>query len=216
MNIKVLSILIALILPTLYGFSSGYYKSMERIGIHKRDIMMDRVKEARDTQNEIKQLLVSAMVQFKSMVNSEHGDLEDEYDRLNSTLRKSEAKAKKVRNSNIAVEDVSEALFDEWRAEIKHYNSDALRRSSQQKYDLTRAKYDLLIKAMKGVETKLEPALILLNDQVLFMKHNLNAKTIASLSSEVDGVQINVDKLIIEMETAITEADSFIKTLQSD
>jgi hypothetical protein len=46
-------------------------------------------------------------------------------------------------------------------------------------------KYRELIKAMKKAKSKLEPALIPLRDQVLFMKHNLNAKAIAGLSEEV-------------------------------
>jgi len=64
-----------------------------------------------------------------------------------------------VRSRIHAVEDVSDALFSEWRSEIKQYTSDALRRSSQQKYDMTKAKYKELIEAMKKAESKLEPAL---------------------------------------------------------
>ena len=39
----------------------------------------------------------------------------------------------------------------------------------------TRARYDQMIGAMKRAEGKLEPALQPLRDQVLFLKHNLNA-----------------------------------------
>ncbi len=115
---------------------------------------------------------MSALEQFKRVVGFKGGDLEREYDLLNATLKKSEAKAAEVRDRIKAVEDVSEALFSEWREEIKLYSSDALRRSSQQKYDLTRKKYaEKLIKAMKKAEARLEPALVPLRDQVLFMKH---------------------------------------------
>src|SRR5512145_297212 len=206
-------LVIAAILFTITACSSVYYGTMEKVGIHKRDIMVDRVKAARDTQNETKEQFVSAMEQFKSVVHFKGGDLEKEYNKLNATLKKSEAKAAEVRDRIRAVENVSEALFDEWRAEIKQYANDSLRRSSQNKYDATRKKYAELIKAMKKAEAKLEPALVPLRDQVLFMKHNLNAKAIAGLTSEVAGVQTNVDKLVKEMEIAIAQADAFIKTL---
>lgn len=200
----------------LLGCSTIYYESMEKIGVHKRDIMVDRVAEARDTQKEAKQQFLTAFDQFKSVVNFKGGDLEKEYDKLSGMLKKSESAAEAVHDRIRSVEDVSEALFSEWRGEIKQYNNDALRRSSQQKYDATRKKYTSLIDAMKKAESKLEPALIPLRDQVLFMKHNLNAKAIAGLSEELVNVQTNVDQLVRDMETAISQADTFISSLREE
>jgi len=208
-----------LVLPLILcglGCGSMYYGTMEKLGVHKRDILVDRVMAARETQNEAKEQFVTAMEQFKQVVNFQGGDLEKEYNKLKDTLEKSEAEATSVRNRIRSVEDVSKALFSEWSAEIKQYNSEALRKASQKKYDLTLAKYNQLIKAMKKAESKLEPALIPLRDQVLFMKHNLNAKAIAGLSDEVISVQTNVDQLVREMELAIAQADQFIATLQEE
>ena len=213
---KIRLIIFPAILLGLSGCSSMYYGTMEKLGVHKRDIMVDRVKAARDTQNEAKQQFLTAMEQFESVVNFPGGDLEKEYTKLHATLQKSESKAVEVRDRIRSVEDVSEALFSEWRSEIKQYSSDALRKSSQQKYDATRKKYTELIKAMKKAEAKLEPALAPLRDQVLFMKHNLNARAIAGLSNELISVQTNVDQLVRDMEKAIAEADSFISALKAE
>ena len=60
------------------------------------------------------------------------------------------------------------------------------------------------------------PALSPLRDQVLFMKHNLNARAIAGLSGELTSVQTNVDRLVRDMERAIAEADAFIASLQTE
>ncbi len=213
---KILPIIVSMILTGLIGCSSMYYGAMEKVGIHKRDIMVDRIKEARDTQNEAKEQFQTALEQFKSVINFQGGDLEKEYNRLNKTLQKTEAGADKVRDRIQAVEDVSEALFKEWRQEIKQYASDSLRKSSRQKYDLTQKKYTALIKAMKKAEARLEPALRPLRDQVLFMKHNLNARAIAGLSDEVVGIQANVDQLVSEMEEAVSQADAFIRSLKEE
>jgi len=214
MKIRLL-VLFSIILG-LSGCSTAYYGAMEKLGVHKRDIMVDRVKAARDTQNEAKQQFLTAMEQFKGVVNFQGGNLEKEYNKLNATLQKSESKAAELRNRIRAVEDVSDALFSEWRSEIKQYTSDKLRKSSQQKYDVTKKKYTELIKAMKRAEGKLEPALAPLRDQVLFMKHNLNARAIAGLSNELISVQTNVDRLVRDMESAIAEADAFIASLQAE
>jgi hypothetical protein len=211
---KAQPLILAALMTFLCSCSSMYYNTMEKMGVHKRDILVDRVKDARDTQDETKKQFVSAMEQFKSVVNFQGGDLERKYNTLNATLKKSEAGAAAVRERVAAVDDVSKALFREWRGEIKQYSSDTLRRASQKKYDATLEKYDDLITAMRKAESKLEPALAPLRDQVLFMKHNLNAKAIAGLSSEVADVQTNVDQLIKEMEAAIAEADQFIAALK--
>jgi len=205
-----------LIIPGIVGCSGMYYGAMEKVGIHKRDIMVDRVKLARDAQGEAKQQFLTAMEQFKSVVNFQGGNLEREYNRLSAALKESEVRAVEVHDRISAVEDVSEALFSEWRAEIKQYSSDTLRQSSQRKYELTRKKYAELITAMKKAEARLDPTLTPLRDQVLFMKHNLNARAIAGLSSEVTSVQANVDTLVRDMESAIAQADAFIASLQTE
>ena len=206
--------LIVTIILGLSGCSTMYYETMEKVGVHKRDIMIDRVKEARDTQDDAKKQFLTAMEQFKTVVNFKGGNLEKEYNKLNGTLQESEAKASAVRNRISAVEDVSDALFREWRGEIKQYSSDALRKSSQRKYDITQQKYKELIGSMKKAESRLEPVLVPLRDQVLFLKHNLNAQAIGGLQDELGSVQTNVDSLVRDMNLAIAEADKFIAALQ--
>lgn len=206
-----------LALVSIIGFSACsnvYYSAMEKVGVHKREIMVDRVEEARDTQKEAKEEFLTALEQFKSVVNLQGGDLEKEYNRLNDTLQRVEAEADEVHERIAAVEDVSKALFKEWRAEIDQYSSETLRRASRRKYDAAQSRYALLIQAMKRAESRLEPALIPLRDQVLFLKHNLNARAIAGLNSEVVSVQTNVDNLVRDMELAIAQADAFIASLE--
>jgi len=204
-------------LVLVLGFSACsnvYYQAMESVGVHKREIMVDRVEEARDSQKEAKEEFLTALEQFKSVVDFQGGNLEKEYNRLNDTLQRVEDGADEVHERIAAVEDVSKALFKEWRAEIDQYNSETLRRSSRRKYDAAQNRYAGLMQAMKRAESRLEPALIPLRDQVLFLKHNLNARAIAGLSSEVVSVQTNVDNLVRDMERAIAEADAFIASLE--
>lgn len=193
--------------------SSLYYGAMEKMGVYKRDIMVDRVTEARDSQNEAKEQFLSAMDQFKSVVDFHGGDLEKEYDKLNAVYLRTEAGAQRVRDRIAAVENVANALFREWRAEIRMYDNKDFKQISRDKYRATRDRYRDLRRAMKNAEARLEPALAPLRDQVLFLKHNLNASAIAGLSGELTNVRSNVDELIREMETAIARADAFIASL---
>ncbi len=197
------------------GCQSMYYAGMEKMGYHKRDLMVSDVEKARDAQQEAKEQFKSALDRFTTVLNIKGGELQDKYDTLNAEYERSEAKAQAVRDRIASVEDVSQALFTEWEAELKEYSSASLRRSSQTKLTQTRTQYVKLIKAMKRAESKMPPVLGKFKDQVLFLKHNLNAQAIASLKSELGSVESNIKILIKEMETSIKQADTFISSMNT-
>jgi len=197
------------------GCQSVYYAGMEKMGYHKRDLMVSDVEKARDAQQEAKEQFKSALDRFTTVLNIKGGELQDKYDTLNAEYERSEAKAQAVRDRIASVEDVSQALFTEWEAELKEYSSASLRRSSQTKLTQTRTQYVKLIKAMKRAESKMPPVLGKFKDQVLFLKHNLNAQAIASLKSELGSVESNIKILIKEMETSIKQADTFISSMNT-
>lgn len=204
---------IGLLVPLLAGCSTVYYETMEKVGVHKREIMADRVKGARDSQQQVKTEFANALEQFRSVVEVKGGDLEAKYKKLSTALEKSEKRADEVHERIDAVESVSDALFKEWKAELKQYSSDDLRRASEKQLKEAQTRYKSMLSAMKKAESRLEPVLEPLRDQVLFLKHNLNAQAIGGLTSEVTSIESKVDDLVRDMESAIREADAFIATL---
>ena len=125
----------------LMGCSSAYYGTMEKLGYHKRDLMVSRVESARDAQQEAKEEFKSALEKFSSVLQVDGGELEEKYDQLKTAYDKSNARAEAVRDRIEAVEDVSEALFEEWQSELDQYTNDNLRRSSARKLKQTRRQY---------------------------------------------------------------------------
>jgi len=202
-------------LVTLTGCQTAYYGTMEKLGIHKRDILADRVEEARDSQQEAKEQFKSALAEFSALTNFDGGDLEVVYNRLNDEFEQSEEAAEAVHDRIAAVENVAEALFDEWKSELDIYTNKSLRNSSEQKLRTTQQKYKQLLSAMQRAEKKIDPVLTVFRDQVLYLKHNLNAQAISSLKSELRGVESNVSALVAAMEQSIGEADAFIQTLEN-
>lgn len=198
------------------GCRSVYYKTMEAFGQHKRDLLVSRVEDARDAQEDAKEQFQSALEKFSAVVEFSGGKLQEKYKQLKSELDKSQSKARSVRNHIAGVENVAKDLFDEWESELDQYASNDLRRSSEQKLKQTRQRYSQLIAAMKSAESKIEPVLTAFNDQVLFLKHNLNAQAIASLYDEFAFVKANIATLIKEMEASIAEANAFIKAMAGE
>ena len=209
-------LLIFFVFLALCGCSGAYYGAMEKIGVHKRDILVDRVSAARDSQQQTKTQFSSALEHFKSVINFQGGDLEEKYLELKKELARSEDQADEVRDRVAAVEDVADALFAEWEQELDQYSSASLRQASARQLKETQDHYFQLIGAMKKAEAKIDPVLDPLRDQVLFLKHNLNARAIASLQGELSRIEGDVSRLIKDMDQAMQEADRFILTLQAE
>lgn len=211
----VLLVLLPLAAASLAGCQSAYYAAAEKVGFAKRDILVSRVESARDSQVEAKEEIADALAEFRKVVAVDGGELEVRYESLADQLADSERAAAEVRNRIAAVEDVAEALFDEWRTELAQYSDATLRAKSEAQLRATRSRYDQLMKAMRRAEARLEPALRPLRDQVLYLKHNLNAQAIAGLKGEVRAVDAEVTRLVAELDRAIAEADRFIAQLDS-
>jgi hypothetical protein len=198
----------------LVGCETVYYGTLEKFGIEKRDILVERVGDARDAQQEAKQQFESSLEQFIAVTNFSGGDLEKQYRKLKAEFDDSEDKADEVHKRIASLEQVSKDLFDEWRRELGQYTNQDLRRSSRRQLRDTQASYTRLIKAMKFAERKMKPVLAALRDRVLFLKHNLNAQAIASLKSERDVIKTDVAALVRDMNKSIAEADRFIKAME--
>ena len=198
------------------GCQNMYYAGMEKMGYHKRDLMVSDVEKARDAQQAAKEQFKSALERFTTVLNIKGGKLQEKYETLNTEYELSESRAQAVRDRIASVEDVSQALFAEWEAELKEYSSVSLRKSSQSKLTQTQRQYAQLIKAMKRAERKMTPVLAKFKDQVLFLKHNLNAQAISSLKAELGSVESTINILLKEMETSIKQADSFISSMNNN
>ena len=192
----------------------AYYRTMEAFGKDKRDLLVDRVGDARDSQEEAKEEFSSALERFSATVDFDGGDLEKTYNRLESAFERSEKRAEAVHEEVSDVADVAEALFDEWEDELDQYTDNRLRALSEEQLEETRTEYEAMIRVMRRAEEKMDPVLNAFRDQVLFIKHNLNARAIASLEGTTAELESDIAALIEEMEASIAEANRFIDAMQ--
>ncbi|NBB93608.1 MAG: DUF2959 family protein [Gammaproteobacteria bacterium] len=213
---KVLSRFIALLVLAivLAGCQAMKYRTLEAFGVEKRDILSGRVESARDAQDEAKEQFSSALEQFRATVAFDGEELEDLYDRLSGAYERSTDDAERVRERIDEVRDVAQDLFDEWSDELDDYESAELRRRSEELLQETRGRYERMITAMERAEETMDPVLQAFEDQVLFLKHNLNARAISALRSELEGIESDTRALIEAMNEAISEADAFIQSLE--
>lgn len=197
-------------LLTLSGCQTAYYSAMESVGVHKRDILIDRVEEAKESQQDSQEEFQSAYERLTTLINFDGGELQKVYDQLNDDYLASKKSAEDVSSKINAVEDVAEALFDEWEEELEQYSNAKLKRDSQKKLSSTKRQFEQLLRSMRRSESKMEPVLTALNDNVLYLKHNLNAQAIAAIKGEFSTLKRDIKTLMSEMNKSIADSNKFI------
>ncbi|MEC8482921.1 MAG: DUF2959 domain-containing protein [Pseudomonadota bacterium] len=204
----------AVLLMSLAGCQTAYYGAMEKIGIDKRDILVDRVEDVRDSQKDSQEEFQTAYQRLVVLTDFDGGDYEDIYNDLNDDYQNSKAAAERVSKKIDNVEEVANDLFDEWEDELDQYTNSKLRRASEDKLNATKRQFSQMLRSMHQAESKMAPVLATLNDNVLYLKHNLNAAAVSAIKGEFASLRTDISGLINEMSEAIKESDDFIATLK--
>ena len=192
---------------------TAYYSARESIGEHKREIVVHQVQQACVNLQDTRYEFEDALKRFKSLVCVNESGLEHKYNLLNRQYQFCRTKAEMVSHKIKAIEEVSDALFIEWENELNEYTNRTLRAGSKQQLKAARQHYGRLIKALHKAESKIQPVLSAFKDQVLYLKHNLNARAIAALQHEFIEISIDIAELIKAMEQTIAEANHFVLAL---
>lgn len=211
-----LSVPFALAVVGIAGCSSTMIAVKDKLGYARRDQLSDKVQITRDSQEEAKKQFESALAEFIAVTGATDKDLETKYNALKKEYDRAESRAATVRSRITETDRVASSLFAEWQTELGQYSDPNLRASSESQMNDTKARYSQLIGAMRAASSKMDPVLGKFKDQVLFLKHNLNARAIASLQGNVASIQSDVSGLIKDMEASIAEANRFIEQMKQN
>lgn len=196
------------------GCQTTYYAAWEKLGKEKRHLLRDNVEKASAEQQEAAEQFKDALTRMKEMYGFKGGQLEEVYSKIKADYEESEEHASTVRERIKNVEQIAGDLFSEWEGEIQEISDPALREKSRKSLQNSRQNYARLEKAMKRAEASMNPVLKRHKDQVLYLKHNLNARAIGTLKQEAGSIEADVQKLIAEMERSIQEATRFLKSFE--
>jgi len=192
------------------------YSALEKVGIHKRDILVDRIKDTSNAQEKTKEEFKSAYQELSSLVNVQDSGLEKKYNKLKDAVESSEDRTQDLKNRIAKVNEVANDLFNEWQQELNEYQSANLRAISAKNLNTTKQRYAFIYRKMQDSYAKVIPVLNVLQDNTLYLKHNLNARAVSGLSSEVLSVENKVAELIRQMEASINESNTFINEMENN
>jgi hypothetical protein len=195
------------------GCTSFYYKTMEKLGKEKRDILVSRVKDSKKDQQQAKEQIKTTMESFQELTAFQGGSLEKSYKKLNDEYERSQGQANKLHDRINSIDQVGNDLFSEWQKEINEMGNPKLKSRSSALLRDAKDRQAIYMKSMRKTESQMTPVLNSFRDQVLFLKHNLNSKAIGSLKSTSARIDTDVTTLMQSMDASIEEADKLISSL---
>lgn len=199
--------------PVSNAVNKVKYSAWETVGVEKRDLFKSQIENVKDDQEETQESFKDALTKLKEVYSFDGGNLEREYNKLSGSYERALSDADSVKKSIDKLNTIANDLFAEWREEIKTISTASFREKSRDQLDETKRKYTQLHRNLVASEKKIGPVLDKLKDQVLYLKHNLNAQAISGLKAEGVRIESDIQKLMRDMEASSKEADEFIKTL---
>jgi len=197
------------------GCTSTYYKTMHAFGKEKRDILVTRVKDSKKDQLQAREQIKTTMQSFQELTGFQGGSLEKNYQKLNGEYEKAAASADKLHSRIESIDQVSSDLFKEWQNEINGMENKKLKQQSTGMLRQARLNEAGYIKSMRQTESRMTPVINAFHDQVLFLKHNLNARAIGSLKDTSGKISTDVDVLLVSLDGSMAQADSLINSLDA-
>jgi len=213
MNVIIRFAMVAVVVA-ISGCSTIKYNTLEKVGIHKRDILIDNVEDTRDAQEDAQEQFQDALERFGALMTIEETSLKKAYDQLSDEYDDSVDAAEEVSEQIADVEQVAGDLFEEWGEENETYTDAVLRRDSENKLRDTQARYTEMLKTMKDAEATMAPVLETMRNNVLYLKHNLNAQAIGSLQTTFTELEGDIGILIERMNQSIARSNDFIAQMQ--
>ncbi len=193
--------------------TTSYYKTKGLFGAEKRELLVDSVEGVRNSLQETVDVFQIATAGLNVVINVKDKKMEERYEHLKNDYENCKSESDDVRPRIDTMETMSGDFFDEWMEEMQLYTNESFRNASRDKYNKTRKRYTKLVQSFRDVEGKLEPTLNGFRDQVLFLKHNINAQSVTSLEDELVTVEAEIEALIRELQVAIKDTDVFLSSM---
>jgi len=200
----------------LAGCQTAYYSFWEKLGREKRDLLEANVRSAESGQLEVQKHFKDTLSRIRTEFKVEGGSLENVYDSVSADNDRATDKANTLRKRIANVKTIADDLFVEWRREARTIQTARLRQDSELKLETSRHRFDRMYASMRKVEKAMDPVLARLNDQTLYLKHNLNAKAVNALQGELRDVEKEITELNKFISDSIQSSEKFTQTFREE
>lgn len=204
----------ALSLFFLCSCTTVYYKSWELLGREKRDLLSSNIESLKGEQEDAKEEFSDVLERMRSEYVGEKQSLAETYSDFKSDYDDIKDEVDDVTSRLNRIDGLAKALFKEWLVEANEFDSREYRRKSLAKRGETMRSFNKYMKSTRALEAGMNQSLKSLQDEVVFLKHNLNSQIVSQFNVKLATLEKDMEKIIGKIEKSIEGTDSYIKEIR--
>jgi chromosome segregation ATPase len=172
--------------------------------------LVSRVEESRRALQVAEAQIRSTFDTANSLGQTEGGNLQSDFQRLNSEIELSNEKRDEFRKRVDSMDKTSASYFTTWAADLDKFQTEEFRSRSEARLEDTRGRYNQLMTTMQQADEQFNPVLAKLHDVSRYLSFMLNPTGVASVKTSVSEMSSEATDLYTAIETAVQEADGFV------
>lgn len=174
-----------------------------------------KIERADKEMNEARKQVGKALEAYGTLLGEQEEHRRSAYKDLVKALERCEEMSKELRERREDMDKQAEKFFKDWKKSLKDIKSSDLESRSERRLEDTRERYRRVSDRWREMRERYQPVTSRLEDQVVYLGHDLNADATSSLEQDAREVQAEADALFRAMDEFEAEAQGYVSSLQS-
>lgn len=172
----------------LAGCASGATKGQQNV-----DNLTKAINRLGDSIQNGRAELEAMLTAYDQVINNEDGDLLTPFKTFHAGIGKVEKAREDIQKRGADAEAAADAFFAEWQATLQKFQSEDMKKRSQERMDKTRARFLEIDKASDEARAAYQPLMATLKDHDLYLSNDLNQESVKTLEKDAKDIKMNAD-----------------------
>ncbi|QDU68422.1 DUF2959 family protein [Engelhardtia mirabilis] len=191
---------------------TGCMGPQHAVGIQQVDTLVARIEKVHLDAELGREKIQDAVGNLRVIVRQEFsGDAADAYADFVKAVERSEAQVNRLRSNVEPMQASASQVYDAWTEDLESFTSKTLRERSEQRRDLTTARYKVVVEAITPAIDGLDAYNRMLRDHALFLSYDLNASSVKDLAPELDVMRDHAEVLDDRIDTLLKAASEYVR-----
>ncbi|MBL8863659.1 MAG: DUF2959 family protein [Planctomycetes bacterium] len=204
-HIPVLTVLLAL------GACAGTTQRSESVA--RVDELLTRIERMQAETAVAKESVHAAYVSLCTLVSpSFRGDAAGEFAKFVELSERSERQSEILRRAAKPMQQLADDVFLRWTKDMESFGNSRMRQRSQSRLDETRTRFQSIVGATQAAQIALDSFHGDLRDHENFLRHDLNATSVASIRPDVRALGEDLRALDVRFDATVAAARAYVES----
>jgi hypothetical protein len=198
---------------SLLGCRTQLDTAWDEFGTYKRDTLRQQVVLTHDALQRAKDHFKGTYNELQMLAQSESREINHAFRVWQKLTEPCSQTADLTRNQIQLLDSFTREYFVDWERETSQITTASLKASSDAKLKEVQSRYAILSQQLEHVDQGLKTVMDQLRDQGIELKHHLDAPPPAAVPDAVKPVQVEIGRLLGNLNGAQAQIQEFLETL---